>query len=67
MMNTLRLWFRYYVAKLLVPLMLLTGFRFNQKKYRMGVTWWHRLVHALIDTTFANRWCGMSDEENRPW
>lgn len=44
---------RVTTALLLAPLMALTGFRFS-KRYRYGVSRYHRLVYALVSTPTAN-------------
>lgn len=44
---------RTNLAKLLVPVMKLSGFRFS-KDYRWGVTPFHRAVYACLDVVSAN-------------
>ena len=40
-------------AKLLVPVLRWTGFRFS-KDYRQGTTRFHRAVYAIVNTVGAN-------------
>lgn len=51
---------RRLTARLLVPFMKLTGFRFS-KDYRWGTTAYHRAVYFLVDTPYANREAGLCD------
>ena len=44
---------RMTIAKIIAPVMRLTGFRFS-KDYRRGITLFHRLVYALVSTPLAN-------------
>lgn len=44
---------RVFNAKLIAPILRLTGFRFS-KSYRWGTTFWHRLVYRLVSTPIAN-------------
>jgi len=47
-------------AKLIAPALKLTGFRFS-KDYRHGVTRFHRMVFALINTIEANQRAEQAD------
>jgi hypothetical protein len=44
---------REIAAKIISPILKLTGFRFS-KDYRHGVTLWHRIVYANVSTVIAN-------------
>lgn len=44
---------RSFNAKLLAPILKLTGFRFS-KAFRYGITTAHKLAFAAIDTVYAN-------------
>lgn len=44
---------RILLAKIIAPVLRLTGFRFS-KDYRWGTTRYHRLVYALVSTPIAN-------------
>lgn len=45
--------FRTVNAKILAPVLRLTGFRFS-KDYRWGTSAKHRIVYALVDVVTAN-------------
>lgn len=44
---------REFNAKLIAPIMKLTGFRFS-KDYRWGTTLFHRTVYKIVSTVTAN-------------
>ncbi len=45
--------FRTATAKMIAPVLKLTGFRFS-KDYRWGTTMFHRAVYACVSTVEAN-------------
>jgi hypothetical protein len=49
---------RTTAAAILVPVMKITGFRFD-KNYRHGTTRRHAMVYAWVDTVKANIWAGL--------
>lgn len=49
---------RKITAAPLVPVMMLTGFRFS-KLYRHEVDRFHSLVYRWVDTVAANHWAGI--------
>lgn len=53
-MNTIRT----LTAATMVPVMMLTGFRFS-KEYRRGETRFKRAIYACVNTVQANIWSGI--------
>lgn len=49
---------RTMTAYLIAPALVATGFRFS-KNFRWGTTLSHRVVYALVWTTFANQLADM--------
>lgn len=49
---------RNFLAILIAPALMVTGFRFS-KDYRWGTTLWHRIVYRFVNTIEANWAAGM--------
>ena len=49
---------RDILATIIAPFLKITGFRFS-KEYRWGITRWHRIVYATVNTIQANLKAGL--------